>query len=87
MFYSEEDVTPYVNEVEKLFGKSGRMDIGKNVLYNVSIATKEFGKLWYGDLNTFDLVDKLKVLETTLNTKMYIISADGVDFDTEISIK
>lgn len=87
MFYSEEDIQPYVNEVEKLFGKVGGMDIGKNVLYNVAIATKEFGKLWYGDLNMFGLADKLKSLESVIDTKLYVISADGMDFTTEMSIK
>lgn len=87
MFYTEEDVQPYVTEVEKVFGKSGNMDMGKNVLYNVAIATKELGKLWYGDLNAFDLADKLKMVENTLNTKLYVISSDGVDFNTEVSVK
>ena len=87
MFYTEEDVLPYVVEVEKVFGKSGEMDVGKNVLYNVAIATREFGKIWYGDLTTFDLADKLKSLETALNTKLFVISADGVDFNTAMSIK
>lgn len=87
MFYTEEDIQPHVNEVERVLGRVGTMDFGKNVLYNVAIATKEFGKIWYGDLITFDLADKIKSLETSLNMKLFVISADGLDFETEMSIK
>ena len=50
MFWQAEDVQPAVKAVAEVFGKVGAMETGKNVLYNVSIFSRQYGKLWYGDL-------------------------------------
>lgn len=73
MFYTEEDVQPAVDAAVKIFGKQGSMDTGKNILYNISIFTREFGKIWYGDVSTFDLKEKLKELSTIINTEIFVI--------------
>lgn len=50
MFYSEEDIQPAVQVATELFGPVGNMIYGKNVTKNVLIGTREFGKIWYGDV-------------------------------------
>lgn len=50
MFYTEEDVAPAVQVATELFGPVGNMIYGKNVTKNVLIGTREFGKIWYGDV-------------------------------------
>jgi len=73
MFYTVEDVQPAVNAAIKMFGPQGRMENGKNVLYNAHIFTREFGKLWYGDLITDGLADKLKMLSSTINMTVSVV--------------
>ena len=52
MFYSEEDIQPAVQVATELFGPVGVMlSSGKFVAKNVIIGTREFGKLWYGDVD------------------------------------
>jgi hypothetical protein len=52
MFYSEEDIQPAVQVATELFGPVGVMlPSGKFVAKNVIIGTREFGKLWYGDVD------------------------------------
>lgn len=83
MFWTEEDVKPVVNEVVKLFGPVGYMTTEKPVLCNVSLATKEFGKLWYGDItdDTPTLTKKMGTLAQSIKQKIYILSDDSFDFD------
>ena len=50
MFYTEEDVQPAVDMATELFGKIGNMSAEKNVLKNIVIFSKQFGKIWYGDI-------------------------------------
>jgi hypothetical protein len=90
MFYTEEDVQPVVTLAEKLFGKVGNMSMEKNTLYNVSIATREFGKLWYGDIsgnltNTDVLVNSLTELSKFTQQKIYILD-DQFDFNKPILV-
>ena len=90
MFYTEEDVQPVVTLAEKLFGKVGNMSMEKNTLYNVSIATREFGKLWYGDIegsiaDTDTLVSKFSELSRFVNQKIYILD-DQFDFNKPILV-
>lgn len=85
MFYSEDDVQPAVNEAIKLFGPVGNMSMERNTMYNVSIATKEFGKLWYGDIdgarfNTTAIANALAALSKLMQQKVYILD-DSFDFD------
>ena len=51
MFYTMEDVQPAADVAVELFGKNGVMLDGKNVSKNVIVGTREFGKLWYGDVD------------------------------------
>lgn len=51
MFYTAEDVQPAVQVATELFGPAGTMMEGKNVTKNVLIGTREFGKIWYGDVD------------------------------------
>jgi ABC-type lipopolysaccharide export system ATPase subunit len=50
MFYTEEDVAPVARIAVEMFGPNGNMLDGKTVVQNVIIGTKEFGKIWYGDV-------------------------------------
>ncbi len=51
MFYTEEDVEPVAKIATEMFGPNGNMLDGRNVTKNVIIGTKEFGKIWYGDVD------------------------------------
>ena len=73
MFWQAEDVQPAVNAAVKMFGPQGRMDTGKNVLYNVSVFTKEYGKLWYGDISKDSIGEKIKMLSTTINMNVSLV--------------
>lgn len=81
MFWQEEDIQPAVNAAVKMFGAQGTVEVGKNIIYNASIFTREFGKLWYGDLNTNGLFDKLTALSSAINKKVYVVDDN---FDTHI---
>lgn len=59
MFYTEEDVQPVVDMTTELFGTIGNMSAEKNVLKNVIIFSKQYGKLWYGDIE--DQLDNIHV--------------------------
>lgn len=85
MFYVEEDVQPAVDMAKKLFGKVGSMSLEKNTMHDVSIATREFGKLWYGDLtmDTATLVNKMSELGTAINQHIYILD-EKFDFDQPV---
>jgi hypothetical protein len=50
MFYTEEDVQPAVDMATELFGTVGNMSAEKSVLKNMIIFSKQYGKLWYGDI-------------------------------------
>lgn len=73
MFYSAEDVLPAVQMAEKVFGPVGHITKGKNVLYNVSVASREFGKLWYGDIEASDVVSLLNALSNSIRQKVFIL--------------
>ena len=49
MYYAAEDILPAVQAAEKLFGISGNMDQDAG-LKNYTLATRKFGKIWYGDI-------------------------------------
>lgn len=73
MFYTADDVSPAVKVVADVFGKVGNMETGKNVLYNVSIFSREYGKLWYGDLVNEGVSDKLTTLSTKLGMSLSVV--------------
>lgn len=76
MFYTEEDVQPVVQVAVEMFGPNGNMLDGKNVTKNVIIGTKEFGKIWYGDVdgNAEFISNLCGVMSTRVN--MTVISVD-----------
>jgi hypothetical protein len=51
MFYTEEDVQPIAQIAVEMFGPTGNMLEGRNIIKNVIIGTNEFGKIWYGDVD------------------------------------
>ena len=75
MFYQEDDVMPAFLSAEGLFGRNGCID-EKAGHKSVAVATDAFGKIWYGDLTTFDGV---QTLANVLRVRCMIISADGYD--------
>ena len=76
MFYTEEDVQPIVQVAVEMFGPTGNMLEGKNITKNVIIGTKEFGKIWYGDVNgdTQYVTDMCSTMSTRVN--MAVIQVD-----------
>ena len=73
MFWQAEDVQPAVKAVAEVFGKVGAMETGKNVLYNVSIFSRQYGKLWYGDLINDGISEKLSTLSTKLGMSLSVV--------------
>ena len=73
MFWQAEDVQPAVKAVAEVFGKVGVMETGKNVLYNVSIFSRQYGKLWYGDLVNDGISEKLTSLSTKLGMSLSVV--------------
>ena len=76
MFYTEEDVTPAVQTATELFGPGGNMlNEGRFVTRNVIIGTREFGKLWYGDVEgTVDYVNELcEILSKRINQQVLVV--------------
>lgn len=73
MFWQAEDIQPAVNAAVKMFGPQGRMDTGKNVFYNVSVFTREYGKLWYGDISKDGIGEKIKMLSATINMNVSLV--------------
>jgi hypothetical protein len=76
MFHTEEEINPAVNHARKLFGMVGRYAEWKSDkrYWNVSIATREYGKLWYGDIvHTENLMADLNALSKVLNQKVYLL--------------
>ena len=77
MFYTEEDVTPAVQIATELFGPVGNMlQDSRFMSRNVIIGTREFGKLWYGDVEgTVDYVNELcEILSKRINQQVSIVS-------------
>lgn len=83
MFYTDEDVTPSVKMAEEIFGKNGNMIPGRNVINNAAIATREFGKLWYGDIDLFDgnFEQKATDLSQRIGQTVYVFDMDRNNFD------
>jgi len=76
MFYTDEDVTPAVQVATELFGRVGNMlPEGKFATRNVIIGTREFGKLWYGDVEgTVDYVNELcEILSKRINQQVLVV--------------
>ena len=80
MFWTDEDVTPAVQSATELFGPVGSILEGKNVSRNVTIATKEFGKIWYGDIEGNDeyIKNLCGVLSQKVGQTAYILTEDWI---------
>lgn len=85
MFYCEDDIIPAINAAEKIFGKQSQYDLERYedmpVYYNALLVTREFGKLWSGDLKiSWDgLQESLNLLSTTINQRVFFIYGDTDD--------
>jgi hypothetical protein len=85
MFYENDDIQPAVNVATEMFGNVGRMLYGKNVLYNVTLATREFGKIWYGDMDTIAMSpqSQCSVLSQRINQTVYMFNnSNTFDYTT-----
>ncbi len=67
MFYVEEDIAPVVDVIARRLGPAGTMVYGKSVLMNVTLSTREFGTVWYGDFEGSATV--LENIVTELSTE------------------
>ena len=75
MFWTEEDVQPAYELAVKLFGPHNRYEQqNKNAHKNLTIMTREYGKLWFGDLeiNT-EVRENLEKLSVTINQRVYLV--------------
>jgi hypothetical protein len=85
MFYSEEDVTPATQMAEQLLGPVGVIDIDAEHP-NTCIATKKFGKIWYGDLVAMNLIN-VKTLRAFVGEDIYILFNENTfDYDRAIKV-
>lgn len=86
MFYTEEDIQPAIELVISLFGNSNKYEHdNRNAYKNVSIMTRNFGKLWFGDLELTDSTKgNMENLSVTLNQKIYLVR--DYDFDNALYV-
>ena len=76
MFYTEEDVEPVVQIATELFGPVGNMlNEGRFVTRNVILGTKEFGRIWYGDVEgTVDYITELcEMFSKRINQQVLVV--------------
>jgi len=93
MFYTEEDVQPAVDLAVKIFGKPEQYHTWSEgqVMMNVAVMTRKFGKIWTGDLlmdrdtrnASTELQRKLDLLADSINQPVFL--TDG-DFDFTLAI-
>ena len=84
MYWTGEDIQPSVDLAEKLFGKSGIYSSNSDTTHsNVVLLTREFGKLWQGNVN-FDqkFKNSMEMLSDTINKKVYL--TNGYDYNNPI---
>jgi hypothetical protein len=82
MFYTQEDVQPAVDAAVRIFGKNGSYVFDGNVK-NVVIATREFGKIWNGDVDVNSVENKCTQLARQIGNTVYLLEgfyADNFDF-------
>jgi hypothetical protein len=83
MFYVEEDLFPAVNQAVSILGRNGVRRVGKDTEPSVSIATREFGKIWYGDVDRTTLDTACTMLSERLNQRVYLFNQDNeFNFDS-----
>jgi hypothetical protein len=85
MFYTEEDVTPAVNQATSIFGRNGVRRIGKNFEHSVTIATRELGKIWFGDVDRTALESNCKMLSERIGQTVYVFYRNDIfDFNSAV---
>ena len=82
-------------QAEKILGLMGKClgsksiysyDNPKNiVVFNANICTKEYGKIWYGDLDITLSYQKLQELSKLIKTTIYILYENDARFENEIN--
>lgn len=77
MFYSEEDLTPAVNAAVETFGPMSNIIESKQSRRNITIASKEFGKLWFGDTDV-DIEQGCKLLSKRINQVVYAFDNNAI---------
>jgi len=88
MFYTQEDIQPAVDLAVKIFGPPEQYHTwrGGQVMMNVALMTRKYGKIWSGDLSldkdtgkaSTELQRKLDLLSDSINQTVFL--TDG-DFD------
>jgi hypothetical protein len=73
MFYQADDVKPAFVSAEGLLGKNGRIDVHATHR-DVAVMTDAFGKIWYGDLDSYENVH---TLANILKVPCKVIDATG----------
>lgn len=82
MFWRGEDITPAVESAEKLFGPPNQY-VQDTPYRNVSIISREYGKLWFGDVElTDEFKQKMEMLSVTINQKLYLT----LDYEHSIAL-
>jgi hypothetical protein len=71
MFYTEEDIQPAVTAAVRIFGNNGTYVFGKNTV-NITVATREFGKIWYGDVSATTVNAKCSQLARMINSNVFL---------------
>jgi hypothetical protein len=77
MFYTNEDLTPAVNQAVSMLGRNGVRRVGRDIEASVSIATREFGKIWYGDVDRTTVDTACTMLSERLNQRVYLFNHDN----------
>ena len=82
MFWTDEDIKPAVDSAEQLFGPQNQY-IKDTPYKNMSIISREFGKIWYGDVD-FDenFKEKMEMLSVTINQKLYLT----LDYEHQLAL-
>lgn len=79
MFWLAEDIRPATEVAIKIFGQPN-IYVQDSPFKNISIATGEFGKVWFGDvdLNSIEeLQNSINILSDTLNQRVYVLNYSG----------
>jgi len=81
MYWTREDIEPAVQLAEKLFGPNNRMEHdNRNALKGISIMTREFGKIWFGDIELNEQTrENMEKLSVTINQRVYFTREFNVD--------
>jgi hypothetical protein len=82
MFYTEEDIQPVVDVAVRIFGRNGSYVFDRNAK-SIIVATREYGKIWSGDVDAYSIEDNCRQLARQINTDVYLFEGfyvDNLDF-------